>query len=234
MGRLRSCVTRQFSLLLPPHSRLRIARDLCGRCGSVRCVRVSLRAVLRWRCWWEAAIRLIRTYSRYGVRTNPYRKTSFRRRSFRMFTYRICRQALPLISTSDSVCINAGPNAAAWGLIVQAGLNDIDRRCDSYLAWLDDRRRTNNAALKELADVTVASQAIMRVGGVGANPITLRGSHSDSPPIPSRISTPGCCSKLTRQLCRLWCCAGEMSTGSSCEVYRSKANLQPFTRFGPI
>ena len=54
-------------------------------------------------------------------------------------------------------------------------MNDIDRRCDSYLAWLDDRRRTNNAVLKELGDITVASQAIMRVAGVGANPITLAG-----------------------------------------------------------
>ncbi len=54
-------------------------------------------------------------------------------------------------------------------------MNDVDRRCDSYLAWLDDRRRTNNAVLKELGDVTVASQAIMRVAGVSANPITLAG-----------------------------------------------------------
>ena len=43
------------------------------------------------------------------------------------------------------------------------------------LAWLDDRRRTNSAVLKELGDITVASQAIMRVAGVGANPITLAG-----------------------------------------------------------
>jgi hypothetical protein len=54
-------------------------------------------------------------------------------------------------------------------------LNDVDRRCDAYLAWLDDRRRTNNAILKELGDITVASQAIMRVSGVSANPITLAG-----------------------------------------------------------
>jgi hypothetical protein len=67
------------------------------------------------------------------------------------------------------------PSQNGWDLIVQAGLNDVDRRCDSYLAWLDDRRRTNNAILKEFGDVTVASQAIMRVAGVGANPITLAG-----------------------------------------------------------
>ena len=115
-------------------------------------------------------------YFRYGVGANLYSEDIVQTTQLQdVYFTELCRQALPLISTSDSVCINAGPNAAAWGLIVQAGLNDIDRRCDSYLAWLDDRRRTNNAVLKELADVTVASQAIMRVGGVGANPITLAG-----------------------------------------------------------
>jgi len=115
-------------------------------------------------------------YFRYGVGTNLYSEDIVQTTQLQdIYFTELCRQALPLISTSDSVCINAMPNAVAWGSIVQAGLNDIDRRCDSYLAWLDDRRRTNNAVLKELADVTVASQAIMRVGGVGANPITLAG-----------------------------------------------------------
>jgi hypothetical protein len=115
-------------------------------------------------------------YFRYGVGTNLYSEDIVQTTQLQdIYFTELCRQALPLISTSDSACINAGPNAAAWSLIVQAGLNDIDRRCDSYLAWLDDRRRTNNAVLKELADITVASQAIMRIGGVGANPITLAG-----------------------------------------------------------
>jgi hypothetical protein len=115
-------------------------------------------------------------YFRYGVGTNLYSEDIIQTTQLQdVYFTELCRQALPVISTSDSVCLNAVPNAAAWGLIVQAGLNDIDRRCDSYLAWLDDRRRTNNAVLKELADVTVATQAIMRVGGVGANPITLAG-----------------------------------------------------------
>jgi hypothetical protein len=115
-------------------------------------------------------------YFRYGAGTNLYSEDIIQTTQLQdVYFTELCRQALPVISTSDSVCLNAVPNAAAWGLIVQAGLNDIDRRCDSYLAWLDDRRRTNNAVLKELADVTVATQAIMRVGGVGANPITLAG-----------------------------------------------------------
>ncbi len=30
---------------------------------------------------------------------------------------------------------------ARWNLVVHTGFNDIDRRCDAYLAWVDDLRR---------------------------------------------------------------------------------------------
>jgi hypothetical protein len=62
-----------------------------------------------------------------------------------------------------------------WTLIVQAGLNDIDQRCDAYLAWLDDKRRTKEPILNELHVVSAATQAIMAIAGVGVNPITIVG-----------------------------------------------------------
>jgi len=115
-------------------------------------------------------------YFRYGIGTDLYSEDIVQTTQLQdLYLTELCRQALPLVSTAEVQCINATPNSNAWNLIVQAGLNDVDRRCDSYLAWLDDRRRTNSAVLKELGDVTVASQAIMRVTGAGANPITLAG-----------------------------------------------------------
>jgi hypothetical protein len=115
-------------------------------------------------------------YFRYGIGTDLYSADIVQTTQFQdLYLTELCRQALPVVSTSDGQCLNAVPNPNGWNLIVQAGLNDVDRRCDSYLAWLDDRRRTNSAVLKELGDITVASQAIMRVAGVGANPITLAG-----------------------------------------------------------
>jgi hypothetical protein len=115
-------------------------------------------------------------YFRYGVGTDLYSADIVQTTQFQdVYLTELCRQALPVLSTSDTQCLNCVPSQNGWDLIVQAGLNDVDRRCDSYLAWLDDRRRTNNAILKEFGDVTVASQAIMRVAGVGANPITLAG-----------------------------------------------------------
>ena len=88
-----------------------------------------------------------------------------------LYLSELCRQASPVIS--PVIAADCTPND--WALIVQAGLNDIDRRCDGYLAWLDDRRRTNSAILKQLGDTTVAAQGIMRLAGVGADPITIAG-----------------------------------------------------------
>jgi hypothetical protein len=115
-------------------------------------------------------------YFRYGIGTDLYSADIVQTTQLQdLYFTELCRQTLPLVSTNDVDCINARMAPSDWTLLVQAGMNDVDRRCDSYLAWLDDRRRTNNAVLKELGDVTVASQAIMRVAGVSANPITLAG-----------------------------------------------------------
>jgi hypothetical protein len=115
-------------------------------------------------------------YFRYGIGTDLYSEDIVQTTQFQdIYLNELCRQALPVISTSETACLNGVPGSSGWNMIVQAGLNDVDRRCDSYLAWLDDRRRTNSAVLKELGDITVATQAIMRVSGVSANPITLAG-----------------------------------------------------------
>ena len=52
----------------------------------------------------------------------------------------ICSQAIS--PTARSLAVNACDqlNLASrdWGLLVQAGMNDIDLRCDAYLAWLHE------------------------------------------------------------------------------------------------
>lgn len=115
-------------------------------------------------------------YFSYGIGTNLYSEDIGQTTQLQdIYLTELCRQSVSTISSTEDVCLSGLPITNGWNLIVQAGLNDVDRRCDSYLAWLDDRRRTNAAVLKELGDITVASQAIMRVSGVSANPITLAG-----------------------------------------------------------
>ena len=70
------------------------------------------------------------------------------------------------------VCAQAGPNCGSdWTVFVQAGMNDIDLRCDGYLAWLDSRRRDKEPVLAELSAINTAAHAIMTVSG--ASPRSL-------------------------------------------------------------
>lgn len=48
-----------------------------------------------------------------------------------------------------------------WALIVQAGMNDIDRRCDAFLAYVDYLKRSQDHWIKQLGDTLKASSAIV-------------------------------------------------------------------------
>jgi hypothetical protein len=90
----------------------------------------------------------------------------------------LCRQAgLPRIVNSDGTfsCAISETSSADWSLIVQAGMNDIDGRCDAYLAWLDDKRRSNEPFLKQLAATSAATLGILDATSVGVKAITITG-----------------------------------------------------------
>ena len=81
----------------------------------------------------------------------------------------ICQQA-GLPNCDD---FTMGPQG--WSLFVEAGMNDIDLRCDAYLAWLDNRKRSATPILNQLAAMNSAAQAIMHASGAGAAAITVVG-----------------------------------------------------------
>src|SRR5690606_24064523 len=76
------------------------------------------------------------------------------------------------------ICQQAGSPTCDmdWNLFVQAGMNDIDQRCDGYLAWLDDRRRSNDTILGQINITEGTTQTILlateasalAIGAVGA------------------------------------------------------------------
>jgi hypothetical protein len=72
-------------------------------------------------------------------------------------------------------CGDLALGSPSWTVIVQAGMNDIDQRCDAYLTWLDDRSRSQAPILKELSDLSVATQAIMATTPAGVGAITAVG-----------------------------------------------------------
>lgn len=75
-------------------------------------------------------------------------------------------QATLLNEYAGNICVQAqaNPNATCdgnWSLFVQVGMNDIDRRCDSFLAWLDARRREKEPA----AGAAISAQELSKVSG---------------------------------------------------------------------
>ena len=87
----------------------------------------------------------------------------------------ICQQAgLDVARVGDTVrCMDDAVGSSNWRLIVQAGMNDIDQRCDAYLAWLDDRRRSRAPILSQISAVSTATTSIMRFTGAEANPLSI-------------------------------------------------------------
>jgi hypothetical protein len=57
--------------------------------------------------------------------------------------------------------------------LVNAGMNDIDQRCDAYLTWLDGQRRNKEPVLAELSALNTATHAIMAVTGVGPKALDI-------------------------------------------------------------
>lgn len=87
----------------------------------------------------------------------------------------ICRQAglVPTEYDGTTSCGSKPYDPATWWLFVQAGMNDIDQRCDAYLTWLDNVRRSREPILNQISATRTATQAILRATGVGVDPMTI-------------------------------------------------------------
>lgn len=48
-----------------------------------------------------------------------------------------------------------------WALFVQAGMNDIDRRCDGFLAYVDYLKRSKDHWIKQFGDTLTAANTIV-------------------------------------------------------------------------
>jgi hypothetical protein len=74
----------------------------------------------------------------------------------------ICQQAgLSFVPDGDLLSCTVPAVSPAWAVFVQAGLNDIDRRCDAYLTWLDNRRRWIGPIHQQILDSQGATIAIL-------------------------------------------------------------------------
>jgi hypothetical protein len=90
----------------------------------------------------------------------------------------ICRQAGLRVSRQGELllCDEASIRPSEWATVVQAGMNDIDRRCDAYLGWLDNQRRWREPVLKQINITAATTAAILGLTGVGPTPIAIVGA----------------------------------------------------------
>jgi hypothetical protein len=90
----------------------------------------------------------------------------------------ICRQAGLQPTQLDGVA-SCGPDPYSpktWWLFVQAGMNDIDQRCDAYLTWLDNVRRSRVPILNQIAQTGAITGDVLAAAGVHSVPIAIVGS----------------------------------------------------------
>lgn len=86
----------------------------------------------------------------------------------------ICKQAGLGPDLGGGCGIETGNRSEAlWHLFVQTGMNDIDRRCDAYLVWLDNIRRAEAPWQKQLTDTHVATQLVLEATSAGTLPMAL-------------------------------------------------------------
>jgi len=66
-----------------------------------------------------------------------------------------------------------------WLLVVSQGMNDIDRRCDAYLQWLDNQKRSRGPIQSQIGSVRAATTGIMGVADASAAALTITGLAFD-------------------------------------------------------
>lgn len=117
-------------------------------------------------------------YLRYGIGTDLY-WDGLPAATELQDTYlaNICAQAVSPTARSVTAgsCDGLILKPRDWGLLVQAGMNDIDLRCDGYLSWLHDKRSSREPILKQLAAMGGATAAILKATDAGATPLALAG-----------------------------------------------------------
>ncbi|WP_156948505.1 hypothetical protein [Bradyrhizobium sp. WSM1417] len=115
-----------------------------------------------------------REYFRQGIGTELYTADTAAATEFlNVYLDYLCRQSESRIGPNVPSCADHVVPSNVWPLIVQAGLNDIDARCDSYLAWLDQKRRENAAILTEISAVRFAVDALTNPNVTGVSAVGL-------------------------------------------------------------
>ena len=116
----------------------------------------------------------------YGIGTDLYSPdTAAAARNLDVYLGYLCWQAGfqtsgdVNFSSSEPRCADAYMRPEHWKLVVLTGWNDIDRRCDSYLAWLDNQRRSRIFVNDMFAHVGLLTTGIFSVLDTGRRTVDI-------------------------------------------------------------
>lgn len=109
-------------------------------------------------------------YTKEGIGTDLYAPEIGNQASLQeIYVGFICQQAgLPYDQSGDTLYCREPAVSRNWQVFVQAGMNDIDRRCDGYLTWLDNKRRWVGPIHQQILDTEAATLLIL--GATAADP----------------------------------------------------------------
>lgn len=98
----------------------------------------------------------------------------------RQYFFSLCAQA-ELLSDSNgkAVCNLSSAPSRKWTLIVYQGFNDIDRRCDAYLEWLDNKKRSKGPIISQIGSIGATTTGILGITGSATSAITIVGLAFD-------------------------------------------------------
>ncbi|WP_173513009.1 hypothetical protein [Sinorhizobium psoraleae] len=85
----------------------------------------------------------------------------------------ICRQAdLPVNGPRPLRCQTSGFDEYAWHSVAKAGLNDIDHRCDLYLAWLENKRNERPFVESTLTSIGATTAGVLGIAAPGSDALS--------------------------------------------------------------
>jgi hypothetical protein len=115
-----------------------------------------------------------RSYFREGIGTQLYTvDTASATELQNIYLDYLCRQSNSFVGPDVPSCAQQMIPANVWPIMVQAGMNDIDARCDAYLAWLDVKRREKDAVLAEIGSIRFAVDALTNPNIAGVSAVGL-------------------------------------------------------------
>jgi hypothetical protein len=115
-----------------------------------------------------------RVYIRDGIGTQLYTADTASATELQsIYLDYLCRQSRSFVGADVPSCAQQLIPDSLWPVIVQAGMNDIDARCDAYLAWLDQKKRENSAILAEISSIRFAVDALTNPNITGVSAVGL-------------------------------------------------------------